>query len=140
MIGKLYNFHILTPVTINREPRQSDRIVRAGVHIIASMNTRIPKGLTAADMRLSVETIAEMKRRGTIIIPTVAVARYHLQARPEDREALFTVIRDNLTRLKAAGNPMLAGSDLFDGSVRDKSTHCLPRTLLRRLSCYALQR
>lgn len=97
-----------------------DRIVRAGVHIIAHMNTRIPKGLTAADMRLSDETIAEMKRRGTIIIPTVAVTRYHLHARPENREPLFTVIRDNLTRLKAAGIPMLAGSDLFDGSVIDE--------------------
>ena len=84
------------------------------------MNTRIPKGLTAADMRLSDETIAEMKRRGTIIIPTVAVTRYHLQARPENREPLITIIRDNLTRLKAAGIPILAGSDLFDGSVIDE--------------------
>lgn len=97
-----------------------DRVVRAGVHIIAHMNTRIPKGLTAADLRLSDETIAEMKRRGTIIIPTVAVTRYHLRTRPENREPLFAVIRDNLTRLKAAGIPMLAGSDLFDGSVVDE--------------------
>lgn len=97
-----------------------DRVVAADVDIIAHMNTRIAKGLTATDLRLSDRTIAEMKRRGTKIIPTVAVTRYHLAAHPEDRAELLAVIRDNLMRLKAAGVPMLAGSDLFDGSVIDE--------------------
>ncbi|MCC4234108.1 amidohydrolase family protein [Sphingobium soli] len=97
-----------------------DRVVASGVDIVAHLNTRIPKGLTATDLRLSESTIAEMKRRGTKIIPTVAVTRYYLAAHPEDRAELLAVIRDNLTRLKAAGVPMLAGSDLFDGSVIDE--------------------
>ena len=97
-----------------------DRVVASGVDIVAHLNTRIPKGLTATDLRLSDTTITEMKRRGTKIIPTVAVTRYYLAAHPEDRAGLLAVIRDNLTRLKAAGVPMLAGSDLFDGSVIDE--------------------
>ena len=97
-----------------------DRVVAADVDIVAHLNTRIPKGQTAADLRLSDSTITEMKRRGTIIIPTVAVTRYYLAAHPEDRAELLALIRDNLMRLKAAGVPMLAGSDLFDGSVIDE--------------------
>ena len=96
------------------------RVVAAGVDIVAHLNTRIPSGLSAADLRLSNETIADMKRRGTVVIPTVAVTRYYLKAHPEDRAALMAVIGDNLARLKAAGVPMLTGSDLFDGSVVDE--------------------
>lgn len=96
------------------------RVVAAGVDIVAHLNTRIPSGLSAADLRLSNETIADMKRRGTVVIPTVAVTRYYLKAHPEDRVALMAVIGDNLARLKAAGVPMLTGSDLFDGSVVDE--------------------
>ncbi|WP_294136900.1 hypothetical protein [Sphingobium sp.] len=96
------------------------RVVAAGVDIVAHLNTRIPSGLSAADLRLSNETIADMKRRGTVVIPTIAVTRYYLKAHPEDRAALMAVIGDNLARLKAAGVPMLTGSDLFDGSVVDE--------------------
>lgn len=96
------------------------RVVASGVDIVAHLNTRIPKGLTAGDLRLSDATIVEMKRRGTIVIPTVAVTRYYLMAHPEDRAALMAVIGDNLARMKAAGVRMLAGSDLFDGSVIDE--------------------
>lgn len=96
------------------------RVVASGVDIVAHLNTRIPKGLTAGDLRLEDATIAEMKRRGTLIIPTVAVTRYYLKAHPEDRAALMAVIGDNLARLKAAEVPMLTGSDLFDGSVVDE--------------------
>lgn len=96
------------------------RVVAAGVDIVAHLNTRIPSGLSAADLRLSNEAIADMKRRGTVVIPTVAVTRYYLKAHPEDRVALMAVIGDNLARLKAAGVPMLTGSDLFDGSVVDE--------------------
>jgi len=96
------------------------RVVAAGVDIVAHLNTRIPSGLSAADLRLSNETIVDMKRRGTVVIPTVAVTRYYLKAHPEDRAALMAVIGDNLARLKAAGVPMLTGSDLFDGSVVDE--------------------
>lgn len=116
-----------------------DRVVRAGVDIVAHLNTRIPKGLTAADLRLSDATIVEMKRRGTSIIPTVAVTRYYLKAHPEDRPALMAVIADNLTRLKAAGIPILAGSDLFDGSVIDEidalaATHVFAPSELVRIA------
>lgn len=96
------------------------KVVAAGVDIVAHLNTRIPKGLTTADLRLSDDTIAEMKRRGTMVIPTVAVTRYYLSAHPENRAALMAVIVDNLTRLRAAGVPLLTGSDLFDGSVIDE--------------------
>lgn len=96
------------------------RVVASGVDIVAHLNTRIPNGLTAGDLRLSDATIAEIKRRGTLIIPTVAVTRYYLKVHPEDRAALMTVIGDNLARLKAAEVPMLTGSDLFDGSVIDE--------------------
>lgn len=96
------------------------RVVASGVDIVAHLNTRIPKGLTAGDLRLSDATIAEMKRRGTIVIPTVAATRYYLMAHPDDRAALMAVIGDNLARLKAAEVPMLTGSDLFDGSVIDE--------------------
>lgn len=96
------------------------RVVASGVDIVAHLNTRIPKGLTTVDLRLSNATIAEMKRRGTLIIPTVAVTRYYLMAHPEDRALLMSVISDNLARLKAADVPILAGSDLFDGSVIDE--------------------
>jgi imidazolonepropionase-like amidohydrolase len=71
-------------------------------------------------LRLSDATIAEIKRRGTLIIPTVAVTRYYLKVHPEDRAALMTAIGDNLARLKAAEVSMLTGSDLFDGSVIDE--------------------
>lgn len=96
------------------------RVVTAGVDIVAHLNTRIPAGLSAADLRLSDRTIAEMKRRGTVIIPTVAVTRYYLKAHPGDRATLMGVIVDNLARLKAAGVTMATGSDLFDGSVIDE--------------------
>lgn len=96
------------------------RVVVAGVDIVAHLNTRIPAGLTVSDLRLSDATIAEMKRRNTVMIPTVAVTRYYLMAHPEDREALMAVIADNLARLKSAGVPILTGSDLFDGSVIDE--------------------
>lgn len=116
-----------------------DRVVRAGVDIVAHLNTRIPKGLTTADLRLSDVTITEMKRRGTSIIPTVAVTRYHLKAHPEDRPALMAVITDNLSRLKAAGVRILTGSDLFDGSVVDEidalaATHIFAPSELMRIA------
>lgn len=116
-----------------------DRVVRAGVDIVAHLNTRIPKGLTTADLRLSDVTITEMKRRGTSIIPTVAVTRYHLKAHPENRPALMAVITDNLSRLKAAGVPILSGSDLFDGSVVDEidalaATHVFTSSELMRIA------
>lgn len=116
-----------------------DRVVRAGVDIVAHLNTRIPKGLTAADLRLSDATITEMKSRGTSIVPTVAVTRYHLKAHPEDRPAMMAVITDNLSRLKAAGVPILTGSDLFDGSVVDEidalaATHVFTSSELMRIA------
>ena len=65
------------------------------------------------------------------------MTRYHLKAHPEDRPALMAVIADNLTRLKAAGVPILTGSDLFDGWVIDEidalaATHVFaPNELVR---------
>lgn len=97
-----------------------DRATRAGVDILAHMNTRIPRNRTVADLRLSDTTIREMKRRGTMIVPTVAVTRYYLGRRPEHAAALNGVIRDNLTRLRTAGITVLTGSDLWEGSVVDE--------------------
>lgn len=97
-----------------------DRATRAGVDILAHMNTRIPRNRSVEDLRLTDATIAQMKQRGTAIIPTVAVSRYYLARKPEHADALTGVIRDNLTRLKQAGITVLTGSDLWDGSVVDE--------------------
>lgn len=97
-----------------------EMVVKAGVDIVAHMTTRVPKGLSMQDLRLNDDTIAAMRQRGTVLIPTVAVTKYNLAAHPEDRDALNLVIADNLRRLKAAGVKMLTGSDLFDGSVIDE--------------------
>lgn len=97
-----------------------DRVTRAGVDIVAHLITRIPKGRAIEDLRVSDATIAEMKRRGTLVIPTVAVTRYYLARNPDRSEALQGVIADNLARMKRAGVTLLTGSDLWDGSVVDE--------------------
>lgn len=95
--------------------------VRAGADIMAHLpGNSIGRGRTIADYRLNDAMVAEAARRGVIVIPTVAVAKYYLQAKPGDADAINANYRDNLTRLKDAGVPILTGSDLYDGSVLDE--------------------
>lgn len=97
------------------------RAVRAGADIMAHLpGNSIGRGRTIADYRLSDEAITEAARRRVMVIPTVAVAKYYLQAKPSDTDLVLANYRDNLTRLKAANVTILTGSDLYDGSVLDE--------------------
>ncbi|PAX07576.1 amidohydrolase family protein [Sphingomonas lenta] len=97
------------------------RAAGAGVDMVAHLpGYRFARGKTAADYRLSDAAIAEAKRRGTVVITTVAAARYFLQARPGERAALMANHADNLRRLRAAGVRLALGSDVYGGSVVDE--------------------
>lgn len=95
--------------------------VRGGVDIVAHLpGYRIAKGHVIADYRLSDEAIAEAARQGVLVTPTVAASRYHIGANPGNRDAIMANHADNIRRLRAAGVPLLLGSDLFGGSVLDE--------------------
>lgn len=98
-----------------------DAVVRAGADMVAHLpGSSIAKGESLDQFRLSDAAVAEAARRKVMVVPTVAVTRYFLNRRPEETGAVMAVFRDNLSRLKAAGVPLLTGSDLYDGSVLDE--------------------
>ncbi len=95
--------------------------VSAGVDMIAHLpGYRIAKGKKPSDYRISDAAIAEAARRGTAVITTTAASRYAIKASPESSEPIMANYSDNLTRLIAAGVPILTGSDTIDGSVIDE--------------------
>ncbi len=95
--------------------------VAAGADMIAHLpGYRIAKGKVPADYRIAEAAIAEAARRGTAVITTTAAARYAIKANPETSEPILANYTDNLTRLIAAGVPILTGSDAIDGSVVDE--------------------
>lgn len=94
------------------------KAVTGGADIIAHLpGYKIGKGKSAADYRLSEESIAEAAKRGVTVITTTAISRFALEKPPE----LASVIRgnyvDNIRRLRAAGVRLAIGSDDVGGSV-----------------------
>lgn len=94
--------------------------VEAGVDILAHLPTAPSKYIREADLRLDDATIARMRRQGTKVVPTIEVYRQILARKPDVWARSLTIARDNLTRLRAAGVPVLTGSDLWAGSVLDE--------------------
>lgn len=94
--------------------------VEAGVDILAHLPTAPSKYIADADLRLDDKTIALMKRQGTSVVPTIEVYRQILKRKPDVWVRALGIARDNITRLRAAGVPILTGSDLWAGSVLDE--------------------
>ncbi len=114
--------------------------VAAGADIIGHLpGYRFAQAMTPDDYRISDASIAEAARRGTFVMTTAGVARYYLQARPENSEALRSVQIDNLRRLREAGVPLVIGSDQFAGTAIDEilyldGLHVIPRHELLRMA------
>ena len=94
--------------------------VEAGVDILAHLPTSPSRYITLADLRIDDRTIALMAKQGTMVIPTFEVYRQIWQRKPDEWARIVPVARDNITRLRAAGVPILTGSDLWGGSVIDE--------------------
>lgn len=98
-----------------------DVAVRAGADIIAHLpGYRINPPLTIADYRLTDATIAQAAKLGTLFIPTMAASRFFLARYPDRTADINANYKDNITRLRKAGIPLLTGSDLFMGTVIDE--------------------
>lgn len=109
-------------VAVHADTAHDARVaVSAGADIIAHLpGYRIDAPLTVADYRIDDATFAEAARRGTQWIGTVVAARYFLRGNPDQTGAVTASYRDNVMRMRAAGVPLLTGSDLFEGSVVDE--------------------
>lgn len=94
--------------------------VEAGVDILAHLPTSPSRYITLADLRIDDGTIALMAKQGTMVIPTFEVYRQIWQRKPDEWARIVPVVRENITRLRAAGVPVLTGSDLWGGSVIDE--------------------
>lgn len=113
--------------------------VQAGVDILAHLpGYRIAEGMSIADYRLSDESIAEAARRGTALITTAGIVSNHIARNPQNAAPLRAMQIENLRRLRAAGVPLLIGSDNVMGTVVDEIVYLdglgvMPRAeLLRR--------
>lgn len=94
--------------------------VEAGVDILAHLPTSPSRYVTLADLRIDDRTISLMAKQGTMVIPTLEVYRQIWQQKPDEWARILPVARDNFIRLRAAGVPVLTGSDLWGGSVVDE--------------------
>lgn len=95
--------------------------VLAGADIIGHLpGYRFAHNMQPSDYRISEAAIAEAVRQGTAVMTTAGVARYYLQAKPEDTDALQSVQIDNLRRLHYAGVRLVIGSDQFAGTAVDE--------------------
>lgn len=114
--------------------------VAAGADIIAHLpGYRIAPGMGIDDYRLSDAAIAEAARRGTKLITTAAVASYDFGREPKNKAPIQAMQRDNLSRLRAAGVPLVIGSDMVMGTVVDEILYLdalglMPRAELLRLA------
>ncbi len=92
--------------------------VSSGVDIIAHLpGYRIAKGKTGADYRITDAAIGDAAKRKTLIITTVAAAKYDIEAHRAHAGPITTDYIDNIRRLRSAGVNLLVGSDAIDGSV-----------------------
>lgn len=95
--------------------------IAAGANIVGHLpGYRFASTMKPDDYRISDDAILEAARRGTIVMTTAGVARYYLQVRPENAEALRSVQADNLRRLHEAGVTLAIGSDQFAGTAVDE--------------------
>ncbi|WP_444945836.1 hypothetical protein ACJJIP_19810 [Microbulbifer sp. VTAC004] len=93
--------------------------IKAGVDILGHLpGYRIARneGFDRQDYVLSDAVIAAAAKQGTKLIATASVPSEH--SYPEDElKEIQTVQKDNLSRLRNAGVPLLMGSDNFSGTV-----------------------
>ena len=95
--------------------------VSAGTDIVGHLpGYRFARDMGPADYRIPDAAIAEAAKRGTVVMTTAGVARYHLMAKPEDTEALRATQFDNLRRLREGGVNLAIGSDQFAGTAVDE--------------------
>ncbi len=95
--------------------------VAMGVDLIAHLpGYRLAPGMGPEDYRIAQADIAEALRNGAAVITTAGAARHDMARNPENADALRSVQIDNLSRLIAAGVPLVIGSDDVMGSVIDE--------------------
>ncbi|GHG58953.1 hypothetical protein GCM10010919_01060 [Alishewanella longhuensis] len=94
--------------------------VKAGVDIIAHLpGYNWPESYRADTYLLDKEVIALAGQSGTKVIATAGVTALFNHT-PERKEEIISIQKSNLQRLKAAGVPILVGSDRFDSDVRSE--------------------
>jgi imidazolonepropionase-like amidohydrolase len=90
-----------------------DAALRAGVDVIDHVpGFDAPAGEPAEHFALGAESVASAIKQNTAVITGVAASSL-FKLKPAQAE----VFKQNLQLLKAAGVPLLAGSDLFNGTV-----------------------
>ncbi|MDM4765501.1 amidohydrolase family protein [Pelomonas sp. SE-A7] len=99
-------------------PADFDLALRIGVDLIADLPGYFnPPGEDPEKMLLKPESAQQAARlKVPVITTTAATSQFPLS--PALLEKLRSVQRRNLERLKAAGAPVLVGSDLFNGTVQ----------------------
>ncbi|MDX1706735.1 hypothetical protein [Pseudidiomarina sp.] len=92
--------------------------VAAGVDWIAHLpGYNWWEGHTAADYRLSDQSVAQAAEKNILVIPTAGVVALMGDKSVDRLQAVAALQRDNLQRLREAGVTLLTGSDRFDADV-----------------------
>jgi hypothetical protein len=93
-------------------------VVQAGVDFVAHLpGYNIARGYAASDYLLDNAAIAAAARQGIPVITTASAAELASAIDPERLPAIRRSQIHNLQRLRAAGVPLLIGSDRFDSDV-----------------------
>lgn len=92
--------------------------VNAGVDILAHLpGYSWWKGKTADDYRLSDAAIASAAKQNITLITTTSVVDLFTNINADRKQQIQALQKENLNRLRAAGVPLIMGSDRFDANV-----------------------
>lgn len=92
--------------------------VNAGVDILAHLpGYNWWKGKTADHYRLSDAAIASAAEQNITLITTTSVVDLFTNTSAERKQQIQALQKENLSRLRAAGVPLILGSDRFDANV-----------------------
>lgn len=95
--------------------------VRAGADIVAHLpGYRIIEGKGLADYLIDPEVIAQARRQGTRVMTTTVASGHDIARHPAHAPLIREAYRRNLQALRAAGVPLMIGSDEFFGGVVDE--------------------